>query len=377
MAGNPRLPRRRDRRGFRRLVFLCVLAGVLLIAPGAGALTQQIVITPVVSGTLGANGWYTSNVRVSWTFVPQPIETRGCDIRTLSADTMGTQLSCSATLDQSTWFTVTPTFKIDKTVPAVTMQLERQADANGWYNRPLSVFFTGTDATSGIALCTSGRYAGPDNPAALLSGSCSDVAGNVAPSSFSFKYDSSAPTLFAISATPGNRSVRIGWRKSDDTQMVEVLRAPGRKGQGETAVYRGTANGFQDTGLVVGRRYQYRIVGLDQAANRVEHKVSLVATGPLLSPAPAATVTSPPTLVWTPVRRATYYNVQIIRGRRILSAWPERPSFRLRRTWLYKGRRQQLRPGVYRWYVWPGYGRRSAADYARRPLGSSTFVVRG
>ena len=314
---------------------------------------------------------------MSWTFAPQPLETRGCDIRTLTADTLGTPLSCSATLDLSTWFTVTPTFKIDKTVPAVTTLLERQADANGWYNRPLTVSFTGTDATSGISLCTSAKYAGPDNPEALLSGSCSDLAGNLAPSSFAFKYDSTAPTLSAVSVTHGNRSVRVGWRKSDDTQVVEVLRAPGRNGQGESSVYRGTENGFRDTGLVVGRRYEYRILGVDQAENRVEHKVSLVATGPLLSPAPAATVTSPPTLVWTPVKRATYYNVQIIHGRRVLSAWPERPSFRLRRTWLYKGRRHRLRPGVYRWYVWPGYGRRSAARYARRPLGSSTFVVRG
>ena len=377
MLGGPTLLRRRGRRGFRRLVYLSALVVVALFAPSAGALTQQIVITPVVTGTLGANGWYTSNVRVSWTFTPQPLETRGCDIRTLSADTLGTQLSCSATLDLSTWFTVTPNFKIDKTVPAVTMLLERQADANGWYNRPLTVSFTGTDATSGISICTSGSYAGPDNPSALLSGSCSDLAGNVAPSSFAFKYDSTAPTLSAVSVTHGNRSVRIGWRKSDDTSVVEVLRAPGRNGQGESAVYRGTENGFHDRGLVVGRRYEYRIVGVDQAANRVEHKVSLVATGPLLSPPPAATVTGPPTLVWTPVKRATYYNVQIIRGRRVLSAWPERPNFRLRRTWLYKGRRYRLKPGTYRWYVWPGFGRISEARYTRRPLGSSTFVVRG
>jgi hypothetical protein len=29
---------------------------------------------------------------------------------------------------------------------------------------------------------------------------------------------------------------------------------------------------------------------------------------------------------------------------------------------------------VYRWYVWPGFGRISAARYGRL-LGSSTFVV--
>ena len=49
---------------------------------------------------------------------------------------------------------------------------------------------------------------------------------------------------------------------------------------------------------------------------------------------------SPPTLVWAPAKGASYYNVQLIRaGRKVLSAWPTRTSFRLRRTWLYKGRR--------------------------------------
>ena len=38
------------------------------------------------------------------------------------------------------------------------------------------------------------------------------------------------------------------------------------------------------------------------------------------------------------------------------------------------GRRYGLRPGVYHWYVWPGYGRLAANRYGGR-LGGSTFVV--
>ncbi len=120
------------------------------------------------------------------------------------------------------------------------------------------------------------------------------------------------------------------------------------------------------------------MIGVDEAANRAEQKLSLVATGALLSPTPGLRISmkSPPTLVWAPAKGASYYNVQLIRaGRKVLSAWPTRPSFRLRRTWLYKGRRYRLTAGVYRWYVWPGYGRISAARYAKRPLGSSSFVV--
>ncbi len=62
------------------------------------------------------------------------------------------------------------------------------------------------------------------------------------------------------------------------------------------------------------------------------------------------------------------------RGRRVLSAWPARPGFQLRRTWIYNGRRHRLRPGVYRWYVRPGILRISASRFGRL-LGDSTFAV--
>jgi hypothetical protein len=66
--------------------------------------------------------------------------------------------------------------------------------------------------------------------------------------------------------------------------------------------------------------------------------------------------------------------VQVWRNGKIFSAWPARPSLRLRRTWTFGGRQYHLRPGRYRWYVWPGYGRRAARNYGRL-LGSSSFVV--
>jgi hypothetical protein len=351
---------------------------MLLVAPSAGggpADETPPVITITIFGTLGANGWYTSTVTVNWHISdPEGLKGTNCQIAvTLSADTPGTELICEATSDGGTT-TVKKTFKIDKTAPTVGSVPNRVPDANGWYNRPLSVLFSGTDATSGIAGCSSGGYAGPDNPAAVIAGSCTDKAGNVAGASISFKYDATPPILFAVTAQRGNRSAELTWRMSTDTQVIEVLRAPGRNGQGETVVYRGNATGYRDTGLVVGRKYEYRVAGIDAAANRTERKIEFLATGALLSPAAAERVTSPPNLAWTRVKGASYYNLQLVRGRKVLSAWPLRTNFRLRRTWTYRGRRHRLRPGVYRWYVWPGFGRISAARYGRL-LGSSTFVV--
>jgi hypothetical protein len=62
--------------------------------------TTAPVITPTVVGTLGANGWYKSDVSVTWT-VADPesaiTATSGCEAVTISSDTTGTTLTCSAT----------------------------------------------------------------------------------------------------------------------------------------------------------------------------------------------------------------------------------------------------------------------------------------
>jgi hypothetical protein len=384
MRKGPVLLRRRGRRGFlRRSVFLGALIGMLLVAPSAGGVPGDPTpprVTPVYSPTLPSNGWYRGSVTLGWLVVDDEsviTKTTGCDAQTFTTDTPGTRVACTAESDggingQSV------TIRVDRTPPAVNAIAERVADANGWYNRPLTVSYAGADGTSGLASCSPPtRYAGPDLGTASVVGSCSDKAGNVGEGVMAFKYDATAPSIFGTTATHGNRSAQISWRKSSDTKVVEVVRTPGRNGQGESGIYSGSATGFRDTGLTVGRKYEYRVIGVDEAANRAEQKFSLVATGALLSPTPGLQITmnSPPTLAWAPAKGATYYNVQLIHGRKVLSAWPLRPSFRLRRTWSYKGRRYRLKPGTYRWYVWPGYGRISAGRYSRRPLGSSTFVV--
>jgi hypothetical protein len=123
-----------------------------------------------------------------------------------------------------------------------------------------------------------------------------------------------------------------------------------------------------------GRKYRYTLTSYDEAENRSERGVELTATGALLRPAPKARVSAPPLLVWTPVAGASYYNVVLVRARRVFSAWPAKASLQVPRTWVYRGKHHRLRPGLYRWYVWPGFGRLSAGRFGRM-LGGSTFVV--
>src|SRR5205823_11109816 len=69
----------------------------------------------------------------------------------------------------------TVSFKYDATPPAVQDVPSRPPDANGWYNRPLTISFSGADAVSGVAGCSSASpYGGPDPSAAALRGSRRD-----------------------------------------------------------------------------------------------------------------------------------------------------------------------------------------------------------
>src|SRR5215213_1442239 len=115
--------------------------------------TTAPVITKTVTGTLGNNDWYTSNVLVDWT-VSDPessFTTVGCVDTTISSDTSGTTLSCSATSAGGT-SSDSVTIKRDATAPTgVNGAPNRPADNGTWYNNAVDVVFSGTDVRSGIA----------------------------------------------------------------------------------------------------------------------------------------------------------------------------------------------------------------------------------
>jgi hypothetical protein len=330
------------------------------------------VITYSIFGTSGANDWYTSNVTINWSIQSAlPYTSSGCDGIQLSAETSGTDVTCSATSSDGKT-SVTLTIKIDKTPPAVTATASRPPDVNGWYNHALSVAFSGSDGTSGVASCSSASYAGPDNPNTVIGGTCTDKAGNVGSAGLPLKYDATPPTISKITAKSGNRKLDLAWAASG-AQSFQVMRTSSARGVKSGLVYSGTGVGFRDTGLKVGARYQYTVIATDQAGNSASKSVLVTATGALLAPAPGASVSQPPVLRWTRVRGAAYYNIQLVRGKKILSAWPATNYFRLPRSWVFQGHRYRLHGGVYRWYVWPGFGVFSANRYGS-VLGGSSFV---
>ena len=80
-------------------------------------------------------------------------------------------------------------------------------DQGGWYNRAVAVAFTGSDATSGIASCTTPQYAGPDGASREVSGTCTDAAGNTSAAAvMTLKYDATPPAGPAAPARDPDRT---------------------------------------------------------------------------------------------------------------------------------------------------------------------------
>jgi hypothetical protein len=362
-----------------RRALLLGIVGLMVWAPGALALT----VTPAVTGPLGDNGWYVGNVIVNWTITPVGYTVDfGCAASTsITTNTPGKKVECQASLGPETVY-ASVTISRDATPPSVVANADRGADGGGFYNHPLTTTWSGADATSGIASCTSAPYAGPDGTGVSLTGSCKDKAGNVsAPVPFVFNYDATPPVLTGVTVAPDDAGARLAWQASGAARVMVMRSAPGARAAQSAVVYDGTGDAFTDKGLRNGTRYSYVVQALDTAGNAASDSVAVTPTADastkhLLSPGAASSLSRPPLLRWRRIARASYYNVQLFRhGKKILSAWPTKPQYQLRSVWTYRGHRHRLGKATYRWFLWGGYGHRSEHRYGKL-LGKRSFTIR-
>jgi len=164
---------------------------------------------PVISYTVnglypeipdGLNGWYVSDVTVSWT-VNDPestvTSTTGCGTTNITADTLfaGITLTCSATSAGGT-SSQSVTIKRDATAPSASASASPAPNGNGWNNTDVTVNFSGSDGLSGIASCSDPVVLSSEGAGQSASGSCTDNAGNSASATASgINIDKTAPTL--------------------------------------------------------------------------------------------------------------------------------------------------------------------------------------
>ena len=204
---------------------LACLAAVAAIAVRPARAAGPSIGYTVSAGTPGNSGWYLSDVTAQIQ-VSGATDTSCPVVKTFHSSS--DSLDCSAT-DGTSSVSFHLQFKIDKDAPMVTgSSPDRAPNGNGWYNAPVTVSFTGSDATSGIASCTSTTFSGPDSGSASVSGTCTDVAGNTsAPSSYSLKYDATPPTVTPSPARPPdangwyNHPVSVAFSGSDSTSGID------------------------------------------------------------------------------------------------------------------------------------------------------------
>jgi hypothetical protein len=201
-----------------------VLTQDVLVSPPPD--TTPPVITPNISGTLGNNGWYTSNVTVTWTVTDDESSISsesGCGSTTISTDTTatGTTLTCMATSAGGT-NSQSVTIKRDASAPTVTATAtypDSTPYAGAWTNEDITVHFVCSDALSLLAdSCPADTVVNTSSDTTagtvVTSGTIHDNAGNSSSASVTIYEDKTAPTITFHDRTPANGN---GWNKTDVT----------------------------------------------------------------------------------------------------------------------------------------------------------------
>lgn len=193
----------------------------LVVTVGSGDNTPPV-ITPNVSGTQGANGWYTSNVAVSWSVVDAESaisSTNGCGNLTVTSDQAATTYTCSAGSAGGT-SSQGVTIKRDATPPALAPSVSPDVVV---LDGSATASAGASDALSGIATQSCGALATSTVGSKTVSCTATDNAGNTASATASYQVTYgfsgfSAPINDAsgvLNVAKAGQIVPLKWRLSD------------------------------------------------------------------------------------------------------------------------------------------------------------------
>jgi hypothetical protein len=256
--------------------------------------------------------------------------------------------------------------------PLVSLAVYGTMGTNGWYVSDVTLNWSFGGPLYSSTGCSNATVTA-DTPGTTFACTATSLDRTLTMSiSKTIKLDKTPPTLSKLAVKAGDRSVILRWVASD-AQLVQVSRTSKAQAGKSGLVFSGTGKSFRDARLKAGARYHYTVKVIDQAGNNASKRIAVKAPGALFAPMPGERISTPPVLSWTPAKGAQYYNVQLVRGKKILSAWPGTNHFRVPRSWVFEGHRYRLHRGVYRWYIWPGFGTFAANKYGS-PLGGSSFV---
>ena len=174
----------------------------------------------VTAGTLGANGWYTSDVTIHTSGtenISTPIICTTDQIQ--STETTGTLINGSCTNDAGLTGNATAlNIKLDKTPPTATLAVSAGTPGtNGWYTSDVTVHATGTDTISSPVTCTADQFQTTETTGTAFNATCTNNAGlHTDATALNVKLDKTPPTAVALAVTAGTLGAN-GWYTSDVT----------------------------------------------------------------------------------------------------------------------------------------------------------------
>ena len=176
--------------------------------------------TLVIDGTLGNDGWYVSDVKLSVDDIEGMKST--LNINEITTDTAGTDVIVTTTnTETGAVATKTYTIKVDKTKPTVgTATFTGTMGSNNWYTSNVTVnVANGSDSLSGHKSTTSSISSiTSDTKGTTVTVITTDNAGNQATRTYNIKVDKTKPTAgtLTISGTKGEND----WYLSDVTFTI-------------------------------------------------------------------------------------------------------------------------------------------------------------
>ena len=179
----------------------------------------------------GNNGWYRSNVSLSWS-VREPesansLVKTGCLDQNIATDQAATSYACSATSAGGSAGPVNSVaIKRDATKPTISDSRSPAANGFGWNNEDVSVSFSCDDNLSGVASCPGDETFSAEGAGQSVTGNAGDNAGNTNSVAVSgINIDKTNPTIAASRSPSANAA---GWNNRD--VVVSFVCADGLSG---------------------------------------------------------------------------------------------------------------------------------------------------
>jgi hypothetical protein len=163
----------------------------------------------------GSNDWYKSNVALTWTVSepqsPNSLVKSGCVDQNITADQAATTYSCSATSAGGSAGPVSVTIKRDATPPTISGSRSPGPNGHGWNNGDVTVSFSCSDATSGVASCGPDQTLNSEGAGQSATGAAVDNAGNSASATVSgINIDKTAPIVSLVGGPADGGSYYFG-----------------------------------------------------------------------------------------------------------------------------------------------------------------------